>query len=129
MLQRVLREVAGVKAPDLSKEIDAVLHQLPSALADALDAVRNIGIRDGKIILITTDAIGGKVTLDAKGLVVAPGFIDLHSHGQTTENYRYKARDGVTTALEMEVGVNPVDAWYRDREGRAQESKLTHAPH
>ncbi|MBO0721498.1 MAG: amidohydrolase family protein, partial [Blastocatellia bacterium] len=33
--------------------------------------------------------------------------------------YRYKAMDGVTTALEMEVGVSPVDHWYRDREGKA----------
>lgn len=57
--------------------------------------------------------------LDAKGLVVAPGFIDLHSHGQTPENYRYKAMDGVTTALEMEVGVSPVPAWYASREGKA----------
>ena len=51
--------------------------------------------------------------------MVAPGFIDLHSHGQTPENYRFKARDGVTTALEMEVGVSPVAAWYREREGKA----------
>ncbi len=49
----------------------------------------------------------------------APGFIDIHSHGQTPENYRFKARDGVTTALEMEVGVNPVAAWYAEREGKA----------
>ena len=47
------------------------------------------------------------------------GFIDLHSHGQTPENYGFKARDGVTTALELEVGVNPVSAWYAAREGRA----------
>src|ERR1035441_882582 len=47
------------------------------------------------------------------------GFIDLHSYGQTPENYRFKARDGVTTALELEVGVHPVAAWYAQREGRA----------
>src|SRR5262249_33708098 len=56
---------------------------------------------------------------DAKGLVIAPGFIDLHSHGQDDENYRYKAMDGVTTALEMEVGVSPIAKWYADREGKA----------
>ncbi|MDE3197999.1 MAG: amidohydrolase family protein, partial [Acidobacteriota bacterium] len=53
------------------------------------------------------------------GLIVAPGFIDIHSHGQDDENYRYKARDGVTTALEMEVGAYPIDTWYKSREGKA----------
>jgi N-acyl-D-aspartate/D-glutamate deacylase len=51
--------------------------------------------------------------------VVAPGFIDLHSHGQTPENYRYNAMDGVTTALELEVGVSPVTGWYVARTGKA----------
>ena len=51
--------------------------------------------------------------------MAAPGFIDLHSHGQTPENYRYKAMDGVTTALELEVGVSPVGDWYKAREGRS----------
>ena len=55
----------------------------------------------------------------ARGLVVTAGFIDLHSHGQDPENYAFKARDGVTTALEMEVGVSPVAAWYAAREGAA----------
>ena len=69
-----------------------------------LDAVRFLGIRNGKIAAISTRPLRGRTTIDIKGLVVAPGFIDLHSHGQDDENYRYKARDGVTTALEMEVG-------------------------
>ena len=47
------------------------------------------------------------------------GFIDLHSHGQTDENYRYKAMDGVTTALELEVGASPVAQWYAEREGKS----------
>jgi N-acyl-D-aspartate/D-glutamate deacylase len=87
--------------------------------ATNLDAVRHIGIRAGKIAAVSTTALGGRATIDAAGLVVAPGFIDLHSHGQTAENYRFKARDGVTTALEMEVGVNPVAPWYAEREGHS----------
>src|SRR6516225_5313944 len=84
-----------------------------------LDAVRNVGIRSGKIAAVSQQPLQGRSTVDVKGLVVAPGFIDLHSHGQDDENYRYKARDGVTTALEMEVGVSPVKEWYAAREGKA----------
>jgi N-acyl-D-aspartate/D-glutamate deacylase len=87
--------------------------------ASNTDAVRHVGIRAGKIAAISAAPLTGRTTVEAKGLVVAPGFIDLHSHGQTAENYRFKARDGVTTALEMEVGVSPVQAWYREREGKS----------
>src|SRR6185437_5243374 len=87
--------------------------------ASGLDAVRHIGIRDGRIAAVSTTPLQGRNVVDVKGLVVAPGFVDLHSHGQTPENYRFKARDGVTTALEMEVGVSPVPQWYAEREGRA----------
>jgi len=51
--------------------------------------------------------------------VVAPGFIDLHSHGQTPENYELKARDGVTRALELEIGVSPLAPWYAARASKA----------
>ena len=84
-----------------------------------LDAARNVGIRDGKIAEISASPIHGNLTIDASGMVVSPGFIDLHCHGQTDENYRFKARDGVTTALELEVGVSPVGVWYAEREGKA----------
>ncbi len=87
--------------------------------ATGVDAVRNVGIRGDKIAAVSTSPLQGKTVVDVKGLVVAPGFIDLHSHGQTPENYRFKARDGVTTALELEVGVSPVPSWYAEREGRA----------
>jgi N-acyl-D-aspartate/D-glutamate deacylase len=87
--------------------------------ASGLDAVRNIGIGEGRIRVVTTRGIRGTQTIDARNLIVAPGFIDLHDHGQDDENYRYKARDGVTTALEMEVGAWPVEAWYKAREGKA----------
>ena len=80
-----------------------------------LDAARNIGLRDGRIAVITTQAITGRDTIDARGLVVAPGFIDIHAHGQTPETYRFYGLDGVTTALELELGTSDVARWYRER--------------
>jgi hypothetical protein len=84
-----------------------------------LDAIRNVAVQDGKIAALSTSQMQGRMVIDATGLVVAPGFIDLHSHGQDAENYRYKAMDGVTTALELERGVFPVAPWYTDRAGKA----------
>src|SRR2546430_3549116 len=83
--------------------------------ATRLDAVRNIGLTAGRIAVISTHAIRGRDTLDAHGLVVAPGFIDLHAHGQTPETYRFYSLDGVTTALELELGTSDVAAWYGER--------------
>jgi len=85
----------------------------------SLDAVRNVGIRRGKIAVISTRPLAGRQTIEARGLVVAPGFIDLHQHGQDAENYAVKAGDGVTTVLELEVGVADVDRWNGEREGKA----------
>src|SRR5438093_13249377 len=84
-----------------------------------LDAVRNVGIKGGAIARITTEPLRGTNVVDASGLVVAPGFIDLHSHGQDAENYRLKAMDGVTTALAMEIGVPDVARFLSERQGRA----------
>ena len=81
-----------------------------------LDAVRHIGIRAGKIATISDTPLAGQQQIDASGLVVAPGFIDLHSHGQTDETYRCQALDGVTTAFELEVGTADIDRWYAERE-------------
>ena len=47
-----------------------------------LDAIRNIGINKGKITLVTKSEISGRQLVDVSGLVIAPGFIDLHAHGQ-----------------------------------------------
>src|SRR5258705_4531515 len=83
--------------------------------ASNLDAVRNIGLAGVRIAVITTHAIQGRDTNDARGLVVFPGFVDIHAHGQTPETYRFYALDGVTTALELELGTSDVPAWYRER--------------
>ena len=82
-----------------------------------LDAVRTIGIRGRSIAAILDGEIDGARTIDATGLVVAPGFIDLHEHGQQEESYALMVRDGVTSALELEVGTPDVGAWYAEREG------------
>jgi N-acyl-D-aspartate/D-glutamate deacylase len=83
------------------------------------DAIRNLGISNGTIKAISTRQLTGRTVIDARGLVVSPGFIDLHQHGQDHENYRFKAMDGVTTALELEVGTGDVDAWYAQREQKS----------
>jgi N-acyl-D-aspartate/D-glutamate deacylase len=84
-----------------------------------LDAVRHVGIRGAMIAALSRTPLHGRREIDARGHVVAPGFIDLHQHGQNDENYRLKALDGCTTALELEVGVSPVKSWYAAREGKA----------
>ena len=75
-----------------------------------LDAVRHVGIRDGRIAAISVDPLDGAEMLDVSGLVVAPGFIDLHAHGQDPVSNRLQVADGVTTALECEIGVYPGQA-------------------
>jgi N-acyl-D-aspartate/D-glutamate deacylase len=85
--------------------------------ATGLDSVRNVGIRDGKVIVLSRDTISGKHEVDATGLVVAPGFIDLHAHGQREFEAGLQAQDGVTTQLEMEGGAYPIDSWYEQRGG------------
>lgn len=87
--------------------------------ATGMDAVKHIGIKTGKITAISETALSGRDTINATGLVVSPGFIDLHAHGQTTGDLQIKARDGVTTALDLETGVYPVASWYRSMEGQA----------
>jgi N-acyl-D-aspartate/D-glutamate deacylase len=84
-----------------------------------LDAVRNIGIRDGRIVRIAAEPLSGKRVIHAAGLAVAPGFIDLHQHGQEFASQRVKAFDGVTTALEMEIGVPDLAQFMKFKEGHS----------
>lgn len=85
-----------------------------------LDAVRHVGIRGGRIVAVSETPLRGRTVIEARGLVVAPGFIDLHAHAQHDEGYRIFAMDGVTTALELEVGTEDVPGWYAAREGKAR---------
>jgi N-acyl-D-aspartate/D-glutamate deacylase len=83
--------------------------------ASGLNAIRNVGVRDGRIVSITSGPLRGRDTIDAHGLVVAPGFIDIHAHGQTAETYRFQSLDGVTSSFELELGTADVAEWYRAR--------------
>ncbi|MBI3854457.1 MAG: amidohydrolase family protein [Planctomycetes bacterium] len=106
-------------APAAGRYDLVILHGRVMDPETGLDAVRSIGIRGGTIEAVEDGELRGAAVIDARGLVVAPGFIDLHSHGQDAANYVLKAADGVTTALELEVGTAEVDKWYAEREGRS----------
>lgn len=94
-----------------------------------LDAVRNVGVAQGKIAKISPDPLNGKRVIPARGLVVAPGFIDLHQHGQDLESQRVKALDGVTSALELEIGKPDVAAFLKSKEGHSLINYGTSASH
>ena len=68
-----------------------------------LDAIRNVGIIGGIVQAVSIKRLVGRTTIDASGLIVAPGFIDLNSHGHDHENYCCAAMDGVTTSLALSV--------------------------
>jgi len=94
-----------------------------------LDAVRNVGISGGKIVRISHEVLTGARVLHAQGLVVAPGFVDLHQHAQDVGAGRLKAFDGVTTALEMEIGAPDVAEFLRNKQGHSLINYGTSASH
>lgn len=78
-----------------------------------LDGIRHVGIRGDRIAVVSALPLTGREVIDATGLVVSPGFIDLHRHAHGDLSYRYAARDGVTSVFELEIGAQDVAAWYR----------------
>jgi hypothetical protein len=84
------------------------------------DGVRNVGVKDGKIVVITKDAIKGKETIDATGHVVAPGFIEGHQHATDQFSRKVNLRDGLTTQMDFEAGAGDIAKWYADAEGKTQ---------
>jgi len=98
-----------------------------------LDAIRDIAVSGGRIVAITEPSANvldeQVLRIDAQGLVVAPGFIDLHVHGQSDQAHEYQARDGVTTALELEWGYGEVGSFLESRRGRSRVNYGASASH
>jgi hypothetical protein len=84
-----------------------------------LDAIRNVGILNNHIAQISSEPLKGKEIINATGLVVSPGFIDLHVHGRSNVEQEYQLHDGVTTALELEWGIENLKEWYASRHSKA----------
>ncbi|MCX6602444.1 MAG: amidohydrolase family protein [Acidobacteria bacterium] len=87
--------------------------------ASGLDAIRHIGVQGGKITAISVTPLRAGRLIDAKGHVVSPGFIDLHSHGIDNASNEYQAHDGVTSALELEAGLPAIQTYFDSRRGKA----------
>ena len=117
-----------------------ILHGRVMDPATGLDGIRALGITGGVIREVTEKDLQGRETLDARGMVVAPGFIDLHQHAQDPAGYRVEVLDGTTTALELEGGTDDIEragtartrcpwgsGFIRSGIGRSQEKLMTYA--
>ncbi|QFT61160.1 N-acyl-D-glutamate deacylase (plasmid) [Sulfitobacter sp. THAF37] len=81
------------------------------------DQICDVAIKGTRIIQVGEVSQTGAREIDATGLIVAPGFVDIHAHGQSVAADRMQAFDGVTTSLELEVGALPVSGWYERQAG------------
>ena len=86
--------------------------------ASGLDAIRDVAIEDGRIAAIGEDlALPGASELDASGLIVAPGFIDMHVHlrepgfeyAETIESGSRAAAAGGFTSICCMPNTSPVN--------------------
>ncbi|HET9132486.1 MAG TPA: aminoacylase, partial [Terriglobia bacterium] len=80
------------------------------------DSLLTIGITKGTIAAMTSGHLDGVRTIDAKGLIVSPGFIDILSYNPNPTGVWNKIADGVTTNLAMHGGTSNPRMWYGNYE-------------
>src|SRR5258707_4872469 len=95
-----------------------------------LDAVCDVAVTGGRITELGPGLGPGTTDVDVAGQVVTAGFIDLHSHTADVAGLRLRALDGVTTALELEAGISPVEPAYRRSaaDGKAARFPISASP-
>ncbi|MGA9411202.1 MAG: hypothetical protein WBV78_12265, partial [Roseobacter sp.] len=106
--------------PTLAQDYDLVINNGRVIDPETLfDDIANVGIKDGRIVAITKDALTGTETVDATGQIVAPGFIDTHFHFQMPVGYSLGLRDGLTSSIDFEMGCagSYMADWYEARAG------------
>lgn len=111
--------VSGCFQPDYDRVIN---HGRVIDPLSGLDAVRHIGIKDGRIARISKTPLSGADEIDASGLIVAPGFIDYHWHCPAQSCYEIGLKDGLTSAMDLEFGTlgTAMADWYAARAGEAR---------
>jgi hypothetical protein len=115
------KEATTEKGADPNQEFDIVI--LNGRVMDPetnFDGIRNVGVKDGKIAIITESDIKGKETINAEGHVVAPGFIEGHQHATDPFSRKVFLRDGLTTQMDFEAGAGDIAKWYDEAEGKTQ---------
>ncbi len=109
--------------PALADDYDLVINNGRVIDPETLfDDIANVGIKDGRIVAISQDALTGAETVDATGHIVAPGFIDTHFHFQMPVGYSLGLRDGLTSSMDFEMGCagSYMAEWYEARAGVTQ---------
>ncbi|MFD2330711.1 amidohydrolase family protein [Cohnella sp. GCM10020058] len=72
----------------------------------------NVAVQEGRIALVTDRPVKGRRKIDARGLVVAPGFIDNLSYDPNPLGVWNKIADGVTANIAMHGGTDSPRKWY-----------------
>jgi dihydroorotase len=74
-----------------------------------IDAEADVVIRDGRVVEANPEDVDGARVFDARGLVVAPGFVDLHTHLREP-GYEYRETIATGTAAAVAGGFTSVCA-------------------
>ena len=109
--------------PAVAKDYDLVINNGRVIDPETMyDDIANVGITDGRIVMISKKPLQGAETVDATGKIVAPGFIDTHFHFQMPAGYSLGLRDGLTSSIDFELGCagSYMADWYEARAGVTQ---------